>query len=120
MRRTYISIMLLASKFDVPFVQSQVGHADAKLTVNVYQQLLDRSKREHGHAFDQLVTDARTTLYGVQNDNFSPLFSPPSDFGPSAEFPAVAENGLDTGETDYGRGWDRTTDLSRVKRALSH
>lgn len=97
MRRTYVSIMLLASKFDVPFVQSQVGHADSKLTVDVYQHLLDRSKREHGQAFDQLVTDAQTTLYGVQNGDFSPLFSPPSDFGPSAAFPAVAENGLGTG-----------------------
>lgn len=86
----------------------------------LYQQLLDRSKREHGQAFDQLVTDAQTTLYGVQSGDFSPLFSPPSDFGHSAAFQAVAENGLDTGETDYGRGGFRTCDLSRVKRALSH
>jgi integrase len=26
MRRTYVSVMLLATDFDVPFVQSQVGH----------------------------------------------------------------------------------------------
>jgi hypothetical protein len=120
MRRTYVSIMLLATNFDVGFVQSQVGHSDSKLTVDVYNQLLDRSKRAHGVAFDALVSDAQTTLYGAQNGDFGPLFGPPSDFGPSATFPPSAGNGLDTGETDYGRGWDRTTDLSRVKRALSH
>jgi hypothetical protein len=120
MRRTYVSIMLLATSFDVPFVQSQVGHSDSKLTMDVYAQLLDRSKRAHGAAFDALVSDAQTTLYGAQNGDFSPLFSPPSDFGPSADISAESEFGLDTGETRDGHGWFRTTDLSRVKRALSH
>jgi integrase len=64
LRRTYVSIMLLATNFDIPFVQSQVGHASAKMTLDVYNQLLDRSKREHGAAFDALLRDARTTLYG--------------------------------------------------------
>jgi len=45
LRRTYVSVMLLATNFDVPFVQSQVGHTDSKLTMDVYAQLLDRSKR---------------------------------------------------------------------------
>ena len=116
MRRTYVSIMLLATNFDVGFVQSQVGHSDSKLTVDVYNQLLDRSKRAHGVAFDALVSDAQTTLYGAQNGDFGP----PSDFGPSPDIFAPPEIGLDTGETDDGRGWDRITDLSRVKRALSH
>ena len=64
MRRTYVSVMLLATNFDVPFVQSQVGHTDSKLTMDVYAQLLDRSKRAHGAAFDALLTDAQETLYG--------------------------------------------------------
>ncbi len=66
MRRTYVSIMLLATNFDVGFVQSQVGHSDSKLTVDVYNELLDRSKRAHGVAFDALVSDAQTTLYGAR------------------------------------------------------
>ncbi len=50
LRRTYVSMMLLATNFDVPYVQSQVGHADSKMTMDVYAQLLDRSKRDHGAA----------------------------------------------------------------------
>jgi integrase len=73
LRRTYVSIMLLATEFDIPFVQSQVGHAHAKMTLDVYNQLLDRSKREHGAAFDALLAAARSTLYGpeIQHDTAS-------------------------------------------------
>ncbi len=124
LRRTYVSIMLLATNFDVTYVQKQVGHSDSKLTVDVYNQLLDRSKREHGIAFDKLVSDAQTTLYGAQSraqgGDFWPSFWPPSDFGSSAATPGETEIGLDTEETTDGRGGFRTCDLSRVKRALSH
>ncbi len=119
MRRTYVSIMLLATNFDVAFVQSQVGHSNSKLTVDVYNQLLDRSKRQHGAAFDRLVADAQATLYGAQNGDFSPLFCPPGDFGSERDICPPPEIGLDTGETTDGHGWFRTSDLSRVKRALS-
>ena len=120
MRRTYVSVMLLATKFDVPFVQSQVGHTDSKLTMDVYAQLLDRSKRAHGAAFDALLTDAQDTLYGAQSGEYCPQFCPPSDFRPQAAISPSPEFGSDTGETDDGRGGFRTCDLSRVKRALSH
>jgi hypothetical protein len=116
MRRTYVSVMLLATNFDVPFVQSQVGHTDSKLTMDVYAQLLDRSKRAHGAAFDALLADAQETLYGAQSGEFSPLFSPPSDFGPPADIAPSSEIGSDTGETDDGRGGFRTCDLSRVNK----
>jgi hypothetical protein len=106
--------MLLATNFDVPFVQSQVGHTDSKLTMDVYTQLLDRSKRAHGEAFDALLADAQETLYGAQSGEFSPLFSPPSDFGPSADISPSSEIGSDTGETDDGRGGFRREQLSNV------
>lgn len=35
LRRTYISIALLANRFDVKWVMSQVGHADSKMTLDV-------------------------------------------------------------------------------------
>ena len=66
LRRTYISIALLANKFDVLWVMSQVGHADSKMTMDVYAQLQQRAQREHGRAFDALVRQARERLYGAE------------------------------------------------------
>jgi hypothetical protein len=111
--------MLLATNFDVPFVQSQVGHTDSKLTMDIYAQLLDRSKRAHGAAFDALLADAQETLYGARSGEFSPLVSPPSDFGPSADISRSSEFGSNTGENDDGRGGFRTCDLSRVNKYLT-
>ena len=44
----------------------QVGHADSKMTLDVYAQLQQRVKREHGMAFDRLVDEAREQLYGIE------------------------------------------------------
>jgi integrase len=59
LRRTYISIALLANNFDVKWVMSQVGHADSKMTLDVYAQLEQRIDRDHGKGFDHLVRQAR-------------------------------------------------------------
>ena len=59
LRRTYISIALLANNFDVKWVMSQVGHADSKMTLDVYAQLEQRAKRDHGASFDRLIRRAR-------------------------------------------------------------
>jgi integrase len=59
LRRTYISIALLANNFDVKWVMAQVGHADSKMTMDVYARLEQRAKRDHGASFDRLVRDAR-------------------------------------------------------------
>jgi integrase len=66
LRRTYISIALLANNFDVLWVMGQVGHADSKMTLDVYAQLQQRVKRQHGAAFDRLVRRAREQLKGVE------------------------------------------------------
>lgn len=58
LRRTYISIALLANNFDVKWVMAQVGHADSRMTMDVYAQLEQRAKREHGESFDRLVRQA--------------------------------------------------------------
>jgi integrase len=62
LRRTYISIALLANNFDVKWVMSQVGHADSKMTLDVYAQLEQRIQRDHGAGFDRLVRQARAQL----------------------------------------------------------
>ena len=63
MRRTYISIALVANNFDVKWVMSQVGHADSKMTLDVYAQLQQRVKRNHGSNFDRLMREAKADLY---------------------------------------------------------
>ena len=62
LRRTYISIALLANNFDVKWVMSQVGHADSKMTLDVYAQLEQRVQRDHGGNFDRLILQAREQL----------------------------------------------------------
>ncbi|MFP5389540.1 MAG: tyrosine-type recombinase/integrase [Thermoleophilia bacterium] len=59
LRRTYISIALVANQFDVKFVMAQVGHAGSSMTMDVYAQLEQRAKRSHGEGFDRLLAEAR-------------------------------------------------------------
>jgi integrase len=59
LRRTYISIALIANNFDVKWVMGQVGHADSKMTMDVYAQLEQRVERSHGTNFDRLLREAR-------------------------------------------------------------
>jgi integrase len=68
LRRTYVSIALLGGDppMDIKWVMSQVGHADSKMTIEVYNQLQQRIKRDHGRAFDALVRVAREKLHGHQ------------------------------------------------------
>jgi hypothetical protein len=59
LRRTYISIALIAYEWDVKYVMDQVGHADSKMTLDVYAQMQQRAKRDNGVKFDQLIRGAR-------------------------------------------------------------
>lgn len=65
LRRTYISIALVANNFDVKWVMDQVGHSDSTMTMDVYAQLQQRMKREHGKSFDRLLRRAKKQLAGV-------------------------------------------------------
>jgi integrase len=58
LRRTYISMALLANGFDVKFVMSQVGHVDSTMTLDVYARLAQRARRSHGTSFDRLIAEA--------------------------------------------------------------
>jgi hypothetical protein len=55
---------LLANNFDVKCVMSQVGHADSKMTLDVYRQLEQRIKREHGVRFDAIIRAAEEQMHG--------------------------------------------------------
>jgi len=65
LRRTYISIALVANNFDVKWVMDQVGHSDSTMTMDVYAQLQQRLDRQHGANFDRLVRKAKEQLAGV-------------------------------------------------------
>jgi len=71
LRRTYISIALPANRFDVKWVMSQVGHADSKMTLDVYTQLEQRIKRNHGVRFDAMVRTAELHMHGEILDDSS-------------------------------------------------
>lgn len=68
LRRTYISIALIANEYDVKFVMSQVGHSDSKMTTDVYAQLEQRKDRRHGTNFDFFVQRAREQLANLSLD----------------------------------------------------
>lgn len=65
LRRTYISIALVANNFDVKWVMDQVGHSDSTMTMDVYAQLQQRVKRQHGKSFDRLLRRAKKQLAGI-------------------------------------------------------
>ncbi len=76
-RRTYISL-LFAAGAEPPYVMSQVGHEDAKTTLNIYAQVLRRRDRSKvSSAFDKLVADA---IPSVATDT---LFTDESPFDPN-------------------------------------
>jgi hypothetical protein len=51
-----------ANKFDVKWVMGQVGHADSKMTMDVYTHLQQRLKREHGEAFEAMIREAEELM----------------------------------------------------------
>jgi integrase len=105
LRRTYISFALLANNFDVKWVMGQVGHADSKMTMDVYAQLEQRVDRRHGTSFDRLVRLARQQVDGLSIDSNGtlnwprkghepengPLGASPSTNAQQPECPALQE-----------------------------
>lgn len=72
LRRTYISIALLGNEFNVKWVMGQVGHANSKMTMDVYAQLEQRLDRDQGTSFDRLVREAREQVVGLSLDAKDP------------------------------------------------
>jgi hypothetical protein len=50
----------------------EVGHPDSKMTLDVYAQLQQRVKREHGRAFDTLARHNSVDLPGVSATRTAP------------------------------------------------
>jgi integrase len=96
LRRTYISIALIANNFDVKWVMGQVGHADSKMTMDVYAQLEQRVERSHGTNFDRLLREAREQSNGFCLGS-GPEIAPfdPSDDAPSDTPDPAPQSGSD-------------------------
>jgi hypothetical protein len=107
--------MLLATNFDVTYMQHQVGHAESRMTLDVYSQLLDRRKRDHGVAFDALLADARSTLYGSQNEGFRP--PSPDTPNPASEPSEQTSSFAGTSETRPAR-FELATSRSGGERSI--
>jgi hypothetical protein len=84
LRRTYISIALLANGFDVKWVMSQVGHANSKMTMDVYAQHEQRVERRHGTAFDQLLRKARGRQQDADRATIGPRAASEGEIEPAA------------------------------------
>jgi Phage integrase family len=102
LRRTYITLMFEAGA-SVPYVMSQVGHADSATTLEVYSQVLKRRERRTvGEAFDRLMRDAvpsgsdgkigapnmgsgdeTSTRFDADQSVFGPQSGPPGPNGPN-------------------------------------
>src|SRR4051794_24966671 len=115
LRRTYISIALLANRFDVLWVMGQVGHADSKMTLDVYAQLQQRVKREHGMAFDRLVDEAREQLYGADTAALKSLSAQPLGHGLGHDGPNAVPEGVEEGGSEVAKPADLQED-SRMAR----
>ncbi len=110
LRRTFISLLLAIGE-DVPYVMAQVGHADPKVTLSIYAQVMFRGEGER-ERLGSLINGIDWALMGTRPDF--------EGSEPSAPLEADTQNPVISSELEDGRGGFRTCDLSRVKRALSH
>ncbi len=90
---------------------AQLGHTDAAFTLRVY-----------AHAMGRDAGDEEWLKALVAGRDWAPSGTDRAQVtqeGVPAQTPANDEDPADAGPSDDGRGWFRTSDLSRVKRALS-
>jgi integrase len=107
LRRTFISLLLALGE-EVPYVMRQVGHTDPKVTLSIYAQVMFRGEGER-ERLRALVEGSHWALLGTAADFKGPDRA-------EEESSDGEELTVDAGVSRDGRGWDRTNDLSRVRR----
>jgi integrase len=110
LRRTFASL-LYALGHDPVYVMQQMGHSDPKLALRIYAQAMRRGEQEKA-ALKALVEGIDWAPLGTKRDSASTRSK--SSTAPGTKKPCRSRASSD------GRGWVRTSDLSRVRRALSH
>ena len=106
LRHTFTSILFALGK-DPSYVMGQLGHTDAHFTLRTYAHAMRRDPGD--------IERLRTL---VEGGDWAPL----GTWRTAAYDPAESGNDqapADVGASEDGHGWFRTSDLSRVKRALS-
>ena len=96
LRHTFASILTALGR-DPRYVMEQLGHTDPKFTLRIYAHVMRFSDDERVR-LKALAEGAQWALMGTR---------------PSVK--VAPKRGA-----SHGRGWARTSDLSRVRRALSH
>ncbi len=110
LRRTFISL-LLATGAEVPYVMRQVGHADPKVTLSIYAQVMYRGEGER-ERLKTLVEGSDWALLGT-----GPTSSVPE---PGEQLSlANAGNPDEDSDSEDGRYWARTSDPFLVREVLS-
>jgi integrase len=111
LRHTFASILVMIGE-DPAYVMSQLGHTDPAFTLRVYAHSM---RRDDGakERLKALVNGVDWAPLGTGDPNGAPTRQPDTE-------PQNDETPADAGASEDGRGWFRTSDLSRVKRALSH
>ncbi len=111
LRRTFISL-LFATGREVPYVMQQVGHADPKVTLSIYARVMYGGEGER----ERLKVVSEGSDWALLGTGAAEETGNPGD---QLTLDSL-ETQLDAGDSVDGHGWFRTSDLSRVKRALSH
>jgi integrase len=110
LRRTFASL-LYALGHDPVYVMQQMGHTDPKLALRIYAQAMRRGDDEKA-SLKALVDGADWAQLGTNRPER--LSTERTSQTPTTKKPRHSRAPSD------GRGWARTSDLSRVRRALSH
>jgi hypothetical protein len=126
LRRTFASLALAAGR-DPRWVMGQLGHTDARFTLSVYAQVIQRQRVDYEVIWSLMRFADERERWDVGALRVSPGTGAFETTGQnerstpcSVDAPQEAETLSDAGNSENGRGWVRTSDLSRVKRALSH
>ena len=111
LRHTFASMLIALGK-DPAYVMAQLGHADPKFTLRVYTHMMRRGDDERQALLD--LVEGK----GFRHQK-APVPKRVDSATDAVEMPTKRKP-LGKRPSRDGRGWVRTSDLSRVKRALSH
>ncbi len=111
LRRTFASL-LFAVGATAPEVMEQLGHTDARLTLGIYARTMRHGDEER----ERLRRLVETPVWAPLGTGAATSASRAR----RSKRPRPTKNPPRAAGSPHGHGWARTSDLSRVKRALSH